>query len=403
VKVLLIILAGLLFVASAVLLVDIIPAIKRWIDRIHIGQWENTEKWGLAVKKTLTKQLRKTPSVPVSDNTRFTIIERLKRTYKSKNLQDWQQAALLLGANELYSHGEVRAQVEKFIDSQIDPKTGDWREWNENVESALLAFAILSTPFTKKQKIKPAMDKTAKMLLGLAEKYGTVPYKLNVPNIRFVDTVGMICPFLIKYGVEYGCDEAIKTAWKQIEEYCLYGLHPSQNLPVHCFDVVSNAPLGIYAWGRGCGWLATGLMDSYLSLNASTVAGKTEEQNNPLYTKNNANIKIQENLFGQMSLLASVLEKYQMENGGWDRQVFLKESGETSATAMLGWFMKKMFELTGDELYKTSAEKARIFLNCSTRRNGVVDYAQGDTKGIGFYSVKLDALPAAQGFAARII
>jgi len=403
VKTLLIISTGLLTLAVVILLVDIIPVIKRWIARIRIGQWESPEKWGLAVKKVLIRQLRKTPSVPVCDNTRLTIIERLKGTYKSKNLQNWQQAALLLGANDLCGCEEVRAQVGEFIDSQIDPKTGEWQEWSESVDSAMLAFAILSSPVTNKQKIKPAMDKTAEMLFGMAEKYGTVPYNTKVPNIRFVDTVGMVCPFLIKYGIEYDCGQAIETAWKQIEEYCLYGLHPSKNLPVHCFDVVSKDPLGIYAWGRGCGWLATGLMNSYLSLNASTVAGKTEEQNNPLYTKNNANIKMQENLFGQMSLLASALEKYQLENGGWDRQVFLKESGETSATAMLGWFMKKMFELTGDELYKTSAEKAKSFLICSTRLSGVVDYAQGDTKGIGFYSVKLDAMPAVQGFSGRII
>jgi unsaturated rhamnogalacturonyl hydrolase len=403
VKTLLIILTGLLTLAVVILLVDIVPVIKRWIARIHIGQWKSPEKWGLAVKKVLIKQLRKTPSAPVSDNTRLTIIDRLKGAYKSKNLQNWQQAALLLGANELCGFEEVRAQVGKFIDSQIDPNTGEWQEWSESVDSAMLAFAILSSPVTNKQKIKPAMDKTAEMLFGMAEKYGTVPYNTNVPSIRFVDTVGMICPFLTKYGIEYDCGQAIETAWKQIEEYCLYGLHLVQKLPVHCFDVVSKAPLGIYAWGRGCGWLATGLMDSYLSLNASTMVGKTEEQNNPLYTKTNANIKMQENLFGQMSLLASALEKYQMENGGWDRQVFLKESGEASATAMLGWFMKKMFELTGDKLYKTSAEKARIFLICTTRRNGVVDYAQGDTKGIGFYSAKLDAMPAVQGFAGRII
>ena len=44
---------------------------------------------------------------------------------------------------------------------------------------------------------------------------------------------------------------------------------------------------------------------------------------------------------------------------------------------------------------KTAAEKARRALLAATRKDGVTDYAQGDTKGVGFYSARLTAAPAA--------
>ena len=41
----------------------------------------------------------------------------------------------------------------------------------------------------------------------------------------------------------------------------------------------------------------------------------------------------------------------------------------------------------------------RRALLSATRKNGEVDYAQGYTKGIGFYSARMNTAPAAQGFA----
>lgn len=385
-----------------VMLTDMVSPVKRWISRIHIGQWKNEDDWKEAAKKQLLRQIERTPSVPVSDNERFTIIERLKGTYTSKNLQSWQEAALLLGANKLNEAEAFREKATKLIDSKIDPLKGNWRDRGGRPDTAMLAFAILSSPFSDKQKIKPAMDSTAKMLLDLFDTHTTVPYNTAVPDIRFVDTIGMICPFLIKYGVEYSSDETVEAARRQIEEFLTFGLHRDLNIPAHCFDRVSGAPLGIYGWGRGCGWWAIGLMDSYLALSCEGAPQKADVQEFMSVPTEGRQAQLREELFEQMKLFGNAAEKWQMENGAWDRQLFLKETGETTGTAMLGWFMKKMFELTGEDKYKTAAAKAKFFIIGSTRRNGIVDYAQGDTKGVGFYSSKLDAMPAAQGFAMMI-
>ena len=37
-----------------------------------------------------------------------------------------------------------------------------------------------------------------------------------------------------------------------------------------------------------------------------------------------------------------------------------------------------------------------------TRRNGVIDYCQGDTYGIGYYSKLFSVMPFAQGLALKL-
>ncbi|MED0978653.1 hypothetical protein P4T48_03595 [Bacillus paramycoides] len=50
-----------------------------------------------------------------------------------------------------------------------------------------------------------------------------------------------------------------------------------------------------------------------------------------------------------------------------------------------------------------SADKAINYLMKVTRRNGVVDFSQGDTKDIGVYSMLFNILPFTQGFCIRMI
>ena len=52
--------------------------------------------------------------------------------------------------------------------------------------------------------------------------------------------------------------------------------------------------------------------------------------------------------------------------------------------------------------YKAESERCLDFLMSVTRVNGEVDFAQGDTMGIGNYSRRFEPMPAAQAFALRL-
>lgn len=50
-----------------------------------------------------------------------------------------------------------------------------------------------------------------------------------------------------------------------------------------------------------------------------------------------------------------------------------------------------------------STDKAISYLMKVTRKNGVVNFFQGDTKDIGIYSMLFNILPFTQGFCIRVI
>lgn len=81
----------------------------------------------------------------------------------------------------------------------------------------------------------------------------TIPYRKTLPHIRFVDTIGLVCPFL------HQCDFS-DLAIRQIEEYdhCLW----EEVFPPHAYDLASHKPLGVFDWARGWGWYVLGLIET---------------------------------------------------------------------------------------------------------------------------------------------
>jgi len=372
----------LLAAAAAIAAVDAVPLLLRWLSRIHIGQWSGKEEWTAAAQKALLNMAKTTPRIPATENERLTFIERVKGVYHSSRLQLWQEAYILAALNGLPPSEQRDALIERMIAKRMDG--GEWIAAPDSPDCAAFAWAVLVSPLYSEQLAGGAMRETADYLIKASGESGTVPYNTAAPGIRYVDTVGMVCPFLAQYAAVCGDSGALALCFRQLREYCENGLHEELNIPVHCFGQGNLAPMGIYGWGRGCGWLAIGMMDTFTALLKAVSSGQIKEMQ--LY------------LLKKMVAYADSLLDYQTAEGGWCRQLPVWDFGETSATGMLAYFMKKLYHLTGMEKYELSAQRAEAFLMKCTRKNGIIDYAQGDTPGIGFYSRRLDAMPAAQAF-----
>jgi unsaturated rhamnogalacturonyl hydrolase len=149
--------------------------------------------------------------------------------------------------------------------------------------------------------------------------------------------------------------------------------------------VENKIPLGLYGWGRGLGWFAIGLIDTWTELPVNS------EHRNELE-------KIVVNY-------AKAITTFQQENGSWNWTVGRNECrADSSTTATLGWFMlnaSRISEISNECL--ASTDKAIKYLMKVTRRNGAVDFSQGDTKDIGVYSMSFNVLPFTQGFCIRTI
>ena len=370
-----------IIIFAIIILIDIIPIMKTWASRIHIGRYDNKDIWKNVIAKESIKWLNNTPKIKVTDNTRLVIIDKLKGNYSKSAIQHWQHAALLLGLNE-GGDNKANESINKYLNSHFDGN-GQWKEKPEFVDCAILSYAIMK--YDTSDKYKPSLDYTYELIKELVGEDNTVKYRKSMTNYRYVDTVGFISPFLVKYGLKYNDEKAIELGIKQITEYYKYGFDSESNIPFHAYDVNNKYKLGLCGWGRGLGWFAIGLIDAWREL-----------PNNNKYKNILEEIVIK---------YANTILKVQLDNGGFGWTVTRKETRiDSSTTATLGYFLVCASEI--EEITESCLEgynKAIKYLMSVTKKNGEIDFSQGDTKDIGVYSMLFDILPFAQGFALRAI
>lgn len=366
-----------------IVLIDIIPITSNWIARIHIGRYNDKKQWQNDLIKMSIKWLNNTPKIKVTDNTRLTIIDRLKGNYTKSSIQHWQEAALILGLNECeYNKSEIKEAINKYLSLHLD-SNGQWKEKPQFVDCAILSYAIMKQD--KTGKYKQSYDYTYNLIIDLLGEDGTVKYRNSMADYRYVDTVGFICPFLMRYGVKYNNESAIEISIKQIKEYFKYGFDIESKIPFHAYNIKSKYKLGLCGWGRGLGWFAIGIIDTWRELP------KDSKYKNEL-----------ENIIIEFTY---AILKVQLENGGFGWTVTRKETRlDSSTTATLAWYLLNASNIDSiSEICKNASNKALKYLMTITRRSGAIDFSQGDTKDIGVYSMLFDILPFTQGFALRAI
>ena len=378
-----ILLVIVLIIVIFIILIDLVPIFNTWISRIHIGRYSDKYIWSKSLINRSIKWLNNTPKIKVTDNNRLTIIDRLKGNYTKSSIQHWQQAALILGLSECSKdYNKIYNYIQKYLYKHFD-SDGQWKEKPQYIDCAILSYAVMKYDTTDKYKL--SLDYTYKLIKEHLGEDNTVKYRKYMPNYRYVDTVGFISPFLVKYGLKYNDEKAIELGIKQITEYYKYGFDSESNIPFHAYDVNTKYKLGLCGWGRGLGWFAIGLIDAWREL-----------PNNNKYKNILEEIVIK---------YANTILKVQLDNGGFGWTVTRKETRiDSSTTATLGYFLVCASEI--EEITESCLEgynKAIKYLMSVTKKNGEIDFSQGDTKDIGVYSILFDILPFAQGFALRAI
>ena len=366
----------------AILVYDFIPDFLNWVGRIKIGQITDDKIWLKNVKKIVLRWLsRGVPEVPKNENQRLRIINKLRSFKTVSPINYWQEAALLKAATAECSD-DINESVNNLVDRYIDISSGNWKKNPQKSDAAILAYELMSNEFVDNSKIKPAMNYMADFLKSRYEQYGMITYNDNAEEIRFVDTVGMVCPFLIKYALEYNQKEYIRIAIEQIVNYRQFGFDDKTKLPFHCYDENTKAHLGICGWGRGCAWWAVGIADSLKELVFADGFDKETE------------ILLRLNID-----FLDGFKKNICDDGSISRMVLNTSLSDSSASAMFAYCYAYLYSLTKKEEYRDNTIRILNYLKRVTRRDGVIDFSQGDTMGIGYYSSGYSVVPAAQGFA----
>jgi Predicted unsaturated glucuronyl hydrolase involved in regulation of bacterial surface properties, and related proteins len=239
---------------------------------------------------------------------------------------------------------------------------------------------------TGEQRYRHCTDALASFLAGhVRSASGLIPYRKTLSSLLLVDTVGMICPFLARYGAAEGKVEAINDAVAHAVDIIDNAIDCHSGLPFHG-HVDRGAPVGIAGWARGTGWFLLGLTGILDYLPSDHEAG--------------------EKLKDHIRQTAEKLRAFQRSDGCWGWAITNPFSTpETSGTALIAFSLLKtrLLGIIGEKYDGIIHDAYRGICNAMTAK-GYVLGASGDCiYGPGVYPTKFSHQMWAQGAASAFL
>jgi rhamnogalacturonyl hydrolase YesR len=259
------------------------------------------------------------------------------------------------------------AMLTEFFDARVDAE-GQWRSPIVSSPQIMQGYALCSLFVQRpEERYKMALFK----LFDFLETHkkmsnGCLPYTQTSEEL-FVDSLGIICPFLAAFGKVFANQRSVEVALHQIDCFLARNVDEVSRLPYHAYYADGFARLGLQGWGRGTGWYMIGLIDTMLELPADHVAIPR--------------------LRDAFVSAAATLRSRQRSDGHWTWSI-LSRSGpaDSSATSFIGYAL--MRAISGgvlDEDYLDVVMRAVSALMRVTRPDGRVTGSSGEAKGLGDY------------------
>lgn len=224
---------------------------------------------------------------------------------------------------------------------------------------------------------REAVDKMAAYAMEYEkDEAGSLLYRAGQGNgYVFVDGLGLVCPFLYRYGTAFHKQEFMELAVKQIANFLAYGMDSATGLPYHGYDMADGCKHGIIGWGRAVGWMLRGM---------SGCLGSDYGRE-----------RLRESFIG----LVDAVLAYQRTDGyfSWQLQA-LEGPKDTSATGMICAALKSGIErgILTEKKYEQAFVYGREAVERSVR-GGMVYDCSGECMGFAQYPQRYGAYPWALG------
>jgi len=238
-------------------------------------------------------------------------------------------------------------------------------------------------PGLSRETVREALDRLAAYAAGHpTDGMGSFPYRPAYGDQSvFVDSIGLVCPFLYRYGEIFERQEYRELALRQIVNFLSYGMDGAAGLPYHGYDAADGCKFGIIGWGRAVGWLLRGMVGCVLSDYG------------------------RERLRAPCIALVDAALAYQRRDGYFSWQLeALEGPADTSATGMICAAIRQGMEngiLEGDN-YENALRAGRCALEKSVR-DGLVYNCSGECEGFSCYPQRYGAYPWALGPALEVM
>lgn len=115
---------------------------------------------------------------------------------------------------------------------------------------------------TGKQQYKKMLNSMAEYIKSAPRaKDGSILYRKNQKEMVYADTIGMIVPFMCRYGDITGDKELQELAVLQVKNFIKSGMDQESGLPYHAYDAETDVKHGVIGWGRAVGWILMGIAE----------------------------------------------------------------------------------------------------------------------------------------------
>lgn len=275
----------------------------------------------------------------------------------------------------------IMRALRKYFDRWINR-----RQKLHYIDDVLCGLALIEyQQLTGEAKYQEALEKMVQYLYHHeTDKEGSLPYRPSQQNGHiYADGIGMICPFLCKYGMTYNDPNALNLAVKQILNFTAHGMDDRSGLPYHGYEYLSGIKQGIIGWGRAVGWLMMGMADSLVYMDKESEAYIAVKQ--------------------AFRRLVDKVEAYQQENGLYAWQLSAREGpADTSATAMILYSIARGLEhniLIGIHRSRLLRGKEALL---AMIKDGKLDGGMAECGGFGIYPQQYGAYPWSLGPAIAL-
>lgn len=256
------IVANLIFFA-----VDIFPVWKQKFENknkvssLHIEDLDLLEKQIIEASLAMAKS--QDHFMPFQEQSHF-LEEISKKKKPEENPFPWfdHPKGLLYAGLTAYAMAKNDTVLMKEVAKNFDILVlSNWNEIKERVIVDQVPFGVAALDlyrFYGDDKYKKLADELYLKTTDLASTDHETPlifYRKNQSKKAYiVDTLGMVVPFLIRYGIAFENENAIHLAHEQLKYYTDFGLDKDSFLPSHAIFQTNNIKVGPHNWGRGIGW-----------------------------------------------------------------------------------------------------------------------------------------------------
>lgn len=351
----------------AIFTLDFVLLVKMKLSHRQVICWEDREAWEKAVAACAAEWMQNPPVVPLKSEQRLVLLDVLRRQYSVKSINVWQHAQLAGGL--IANGGKINDFFKNFSHiTEVDYGYAIYHSWRTGMIDDNMAKTLM-------EKLLVIVDKRTK-------EDGLILYREGYGDICIVDTVAFVCPALVRYGIKTGKRSYVDLAMGQIRHYYQNAYLENYGLYAHGYDSVTGTPCESIGWGRGTGWYLLGILYCYREMDDG-------EEKAWLYER--------------MVEAANNILKYQRTDGGWSTQLISKWNYDSSATAIFSTFLYQLYAIAKVEKYWEAAERAYAKLMTATRRDGAIEFCEGDCHGIGRYSIRYSISPFTQGMTLDMI